>query len=136
MDAETRGLISEFFNDAYEKWNILEGLDWVLDEVREYYGEIELDSRSKELLGLGYELGSLMNRACDFASRKKLEGKIDKKLKKISGGTLVKEMKAKGGRRIESRLTEEEKDYVRNMLILMIPRLMEKIRKELALKSI
>jgi hypothetical protein len=96
-------------------------------------------------------MGSLMNIAYHVASRMKLEEKLDPKYRKGLETFLGKEQaakilhedamrlekaKAKGGERVTSELTEEETDDIRNMLIPMIPRFREKIRKELAMRTI
>lgn len=143
MDVETRGMVSGIVNYAFEKQSVLETIKWVL----------EVDDRvmSQEDLALGYVVGSLMNIADNVASRRKLEEKLEKRykkgLEKIYGKEkAAKEMqelditlektRAKGGRRIKSELTEEENDDIKNMLIPMIPRFREKIRKELAMRRI
>jgi len=143
LDVETRGMVSGIVNYAFEKQSVLETIKWVL----------EVDDRvmSQEDLALGYVVGSLMNIADNVASRRKLEEKLEKRykkgLEKIYGKEkAAKEMqelditlektRAKGGRRIKSELTEEENDDIKNMLIPMIPRFREKIRKELAMRRI
>jgi hypothetical protein len=136
-------MVSGIVNYAFEKQSVLETIKWVL----------EVDDRvmSQEDLALGYVVGSLMNIADNVASRRKLEEKLEKRykkgLEKIYGKEkAAKEMqelditlektRAKGGRRIKSELTEEENDDIKNMLIPMIPRFREKIRKELAMRRI
>ena len=141
MDRETRGLISEKIDYAFEKQPLLKTINWIL----------EADDRvvSQEDLALGYFIGSLMNIAYDIAFHKKLNEKCDKMFKKElekiygkEGATkrlkeddiILEETKAKGGRRIKAELTEEEIGDIRNMLIPMIVPFREKMRKEVVLR--
>jgi hypothetical protein len=141
LDRETRGLISEKIDYAFEKQHLLKTIDWIL----------EADDRvvSQEDFALGYFMGSLMNVAYDIAFHKKLSEKCDKKFKKelekIYGkgksyerlrerDRIIEEARAKGGRRIKAELTEEEIGDIRNMLIPMIVPFREKIRKEVVLR--
>jgi len=143
LDVETRGMISGMVDYAFEKQSVLETIKWVL----------EADDRviSPEDLALGYVVGSLMNIADKVASRRKLEAKLEKqykkRLEKIYGkekaaielresDIRLEKRRAKGGRQIKSELTEEETDDIKNMLIPMIQRFREKIRKELAMRRI
>ena len=146
MDIETRDLISDTINAVYEKQDFLGTVDWILktDDDR-------VSTRDDlENLALGYSLGALMNIAYDVARHKKLEKKYDGKYKEEMERKLGKEatkaiaemnrrleeMKAKGSRRVENKLTDEETDDIRNMLIQAIPRFRWKIRKELAIRRI
>ena len=146
MDIETRDLISETINAVYEKQDFLGTVNWILktDDDR-------VSTRDDlENLALGYSLGALMNIAYDVARHKKLEKKYDEKYKEEMERKLGKEatkairemnrrleeMKAKGGRRVENLLTDEETDDIRNMLIQVIPRFRWKIRKELEIRRI
>jgi hypothetical protein len=143
LDFKTRGLISETFNRALEEQSCLEVINWIL--------EADDDVSSKEDLALGYVMGSLMNIAYHVASRMKLEEKLDPKYRKELETFLGKEeaakilhedamrlekAKAEGGKQVTGELTEEETDDIRNMLIPMIQRFREKIRKELAMRAI
>jgi hypothetical protein len=136
-------MISGMVNYAFEKQSVLGTIKWVL----------EADDRiiSQEDFALGYVVGSLMNIADSVASRRKLSEKLEKRykksLEKIYGkedaevelrksAMWLEKTKAKGGRRIKSELTEEETDDIRSMLVPMIQRFREKIRKELALKKV
>jgi hypothetical protein len=146
LDIETRDLISDTINAVYEKQDFLGTVDWILktDDDR-------VSTRDDlENLALGYSLGALMNIAYDVARHKKLEKKYDGKYKEEMERKLGKEatkaiaemnrrleeMKAKGSRRVENKLTDEETDDIRNMLIQAIPRFRWKIRKELAIRRI
>jgi len=143
LDIETRGWISGTVNSVFEKQIVLETVNWIL--------ETDDQVESQEDLALGYFMGSLMNIAGNVASRRKLEEKSEKQFKKglekiygKEGATkelreyhaILEEARAKGGGQIESELTEEETEDIRNMLIPMIQRFREKIRKELAMRSI
>ena len=146
LDIETRDLISETIDAVYEKQDFLGTVNWILktDDDR-------VSTRDDlENLALGYSLGALMNIAYDVARHKKLEKKYDEKYKEEMERKLGKEatkaiaemnrrleeMKAKGGRRVENKLTDEETDDIKNMLIQVIPRFRWKIRKELAIRRI
>ena len=142
MDVKIRGLISGTVNYAFEKQRVLDTIDWIL--------EADDHTRSQEDLALGYVLGALMNISCNLASRVKQEEKQDKQYKKMLASIYGKkeaakhlqesnigleQEKAKGGRSVRTEVTEEETDDIRNMLIPMIQRFREKIRKELAMKA-
>lgn len=146
MDIETRDLISETINAVYEKQDFLGTVNWILktDDDR-------VSTRDDlENLALGYSLGALMNIAYDVARHKKLEKKYDGKYKEemerklgkeatkaiVEMNRRLEEMKAKGSRPVENKLTDEETDDIRNMLIQVIPRFRWKIRKELAIRRI
>lgn len=143
MDIETRGLISEIVNYVFEKQNVLETVNWIL--------EADEQVRSKEDLALGYFMGSLMKFASNVVSRRKLEEKAMKQHKKRLEKALGKEeakrelmerdrrfeeMEAKGGRRIKAEPSDEDIEDIRNMLIPHIAPFREKIRKEVALRRI
>jgi hypothetical protein len=143
LDFKARGLISETLNRALEEQSCLEVINWIL--------EVDEDVSSKEDLALGYVMGSLMNIAYNVAGRMKLEEKSDPKYRKELEKFLGKEQaakvlhvdamrlekaKTKGSEQVTSEPTKEETDEIRNMLILMIPRFREKIRKELAMRAI
>jgi len=143
LDVEARGKISEWIDGVFERQNVLKTVNWIL--------EADDLVRSKEDLALGYFMGSLVNVAYDIAFHKRVKEKTDmwlkKRLEKIYGkegaakelreqARVVEEERAKGGRRMSAELTEEEDEDIRNMLIPMIQRFREKIRKELAMKSI
>jgi len=146
LDIETRDLISETINAVYEKQDFLGTVNWILktDDDR-------VSTRDDlENLALGYSLGALMNIAYDVARHKKLEKKYDGKYKEemerklgkeatkaiVEMNRRLEEMKAKGSRPVENKLTDEETDDIRNMLIQVIPRFRWKIRKELAIRRI
>ncbi len=143
LDFKARGVISETLNRALEEQSCLEVVNWIL--------EVDEDVSSKEDLALGYVMGSLMNITYNVASRMKLEEESDpkylKELEKFLGKEQASKVlrsdamrfekaKAKGGEQVTGELTEEETDEIRNMLIPMIPRFREKIRKELAMRAI
>ena len=153
MDVETKGLISEIINHVFEKQNILETVDWLFEPYDEATTPKSLAVRNLvvENLAVGYFLGSLMSIASEIARRRKLEMKLENKFKKELEKThgkdraaksleerdrVVREMRAKGGRRIKCELTNEESEDIRNMLIPMIQRFREKTRKELAVRRI
>jgi len=142
LDAETRGIIFAIINNAFENQNVLETINWVLESDNQV--------RSKEDLALGYIVGSLINIADKVASGRKLIDKLNKQGKEILKKSLgkeqarkmieeqrkrVEEIKAKGGRRIKSELTDGEIYDIKNMLIPMISGFREKIRKEEALRK-
>lgn len=137
---KTRGQISATINSAFEKQNIMKTVKWVI-EADDHIG-------SREDLALGYIIGSLKNISYHIASNKKLNEKLDKKLRKglrdIYGkeksserwremDRIIEEERTKGGRSIEVGLTEEESEDIENMLIPLIARFREKIRKEMVL---
>jgi hypothetical protein len=127
LDTETRGLISGFFNAAFEQTKVLDIVDWVLradDQIL-----------SREDLALGYYIGSLMNMAMDAAEHKKLMSKVMSKASEGLKKSLA-ESKAKGGRPLKGRLTNEEIEEIKNMLIPMIGSFREKIRQEEALRRL
>lgn len=143
MDRETRDLISGIVSYVFEKQDFLKTVNWVL--------EADDQVRSPEDLALGYFLGSIMNITVDVVSRKNLNEKLEKtyrkSLEKIYGkeGAVksieerdrkLERMRAKGGRRMETRLTDEETSNIKNMLLPMIASFREKIRKEGALRRV
>jgi hypothetical protein len=137
MDTETRGLISEMIEENYEKGNVLETTNWVLQSN----DTIE----SKKDFALGYIIGSLIQIAINTVSFKKFRIKAEKieneLLRKSLGNERAKQiiadqllekeaLKRKGGRTIDIRLTEEELHTIRSMLLPMIAKFQEKISIE------
>ncbi len=148
LKRETKGLISEGISSTYEKQNILEKVNWALEN--DARAKIEAESSTP-----GYVLGSLMSSGCDTARHEKqnrkqreswVRGTLRRHGKKqgiqmierIDRSTeeVAKEMKAEGGRPLKVELTDKETDEIRDMLIPMIPLLREKISKELALRKL
>lgn len=146
MDRETIGRISNLINNTFEKQNILETVNWILEA--DTFKVIE----SQEDLALGYILGAILNIGDCIVRDKKYDDTIVKWKKKMLEKMLEKEelkkmldaqpkigeqAKAKGGRihYIKVETTEKETDRVRNMLIPMIAPYREKISKEKALKD-
>lgn len=138
MDSETRGIVSQIINAVFKNQKILETVNWVF----------ESDDRitSKEDLALGYFIGTLMTSAVDVATESKLNKKnrqvYEKRLEQIYGkqeaskklremDAKIKERRAKIGTHMTIELAEEEIKDIRNMLIPMISRFREKIRKEI-----
>jgi hypothetical protein len=146
LDIETRDLISETINAVYEQQDFLGTVNWILKTDDDRVSTRE----DLENLALGYSLGALMNIAYDVARHKKLEKKYDEKYKEEMERKLgkeaakaiaemnrrLKEMKAKGVRRVANELTDEETDDIRSMLLQVIPRFRWRIRKELAMRRI
>ncbi|MHC3129180.1 MAG: hypothetical protein IBV52_03790 [Candidatus Bathyarchaeota archaeon] len=143
MDIKTRGVISAIINNVFETQNILETINWIIESDDQIV--------STEDLALGYMLGSLMNISADIASDIKKDEKLKKWYKKELEKKFGKEeafkmmmeqkkkneeIKSKGGRRIDCKLTEEETEKIRTVLIPMISRFREKINQEEALKFI
>jgi len=142
LDFETRDVISKLIDMVFESQNMLEMVNWVLESDERV--------RSKEDLALGYFLGSLMSSAVDVATDMKLN-KInrqayEKRLEQIYGkeeavkrlqemDEKIEERRAKDGRGFTVQLTEEETEDIENMLIPLIARFREKVRKEEAVKK-
>ena len=144
MDVETIGIISTIIDNAFEKSNILETINWV-----------ELDSQvRKSDFALGYIIGSLMNISDQIASDRKYVKKVVEKnlkdyensMKKIYGVEEGKKevrkflvnadkIRKKGGRKLSSDLTDDEIYKIRNLLIPMIPKFRQKISLEEAFEK-
>lgn len=143
LDWETKGMISEIINHAFEKRHFLEAINWLL--------EADDQVRSQEDLALGYFMGYLMETADSLAWRMKRHEKTEKlRRKRLEENwgkeeaakylkeqeRAVEELRAKGGRPMKVELTEEETESIRSMLIPMIASFREKIRKEIALSRV
>jgi len=140
MDSRVRGAISGIINNVFEKQNILETVDWLV--------EADSQVRSSEDLALGYFMGVLMSyaetvlgtRKADDISHKYMERKFGKKAAREfweKQRKMAEETRAKGGRRMKAvEITKEEQDEIRDMLVLMIARFREKIRAEEALRRV
>lgn len=128
-----RGVISAMINHAFEKTNILETVGWML--------EADEEIRSREDFALGYFIGALMNISVETVKKGKVGVKLIKKAEKDTGkqrlAEIREQIRAKSGRRSEPpETTKEEELEIREMLIPMIARFREKIRKEDALRRV
>lgn len=121
LDVEIRGVIENQINSVYQKQNMLEGLDWIL----------EVDSELTELndFALGYFLGSLMQIAVNQAETSKNSKKFAVRFEKLKEEW--KKNPKKKMRIVNTKLTEEETDEIRDIMKRWVIPFREKLNNEI-----
>jgi hypothetical protein len=125
LDIEVRGAIEHTINFVYQKQNMLEGLDWIL--------EVETELTNLNDFALGYFLGSLMqiaiNQAETLKDSKKFAVRFEK-FKKEQEKNPKKRM-----RRVTWKLTEEETDEIRDIIKRWVIPFRQKLNTEIDIRN-
>lgn len=125
MDIGIRGAIENTINSVYQKQNMLEGLDWIF----------ETDTELTELndFPLGYFLGALMQMAANQAVTLK-----DSKKFAVRFEEFKEELKKNPNKRmriVNTKLTEEETEEIRDIIKRWVIPFRQKLNREIDVRN-